>query len=48
MNKYEMLDTDKKDHYILKINDVNIIGVQERSEFRHLIEVMDNKINVGL
>lgn len=48
MNKYEVLSAEDKDHYILKINGVNIMGVQERSELRHLIEVIDNKINVGI
>lgn len=32
-----------KDHYELKINEINV-GTLERSELRHLIEVIDNTI----
>lgn len=37
----------KKDHYIVKVND-NLVGLFERSELRHLIEVIDNAIGSGL
>ncbi len=36
-------DTDRKDYYKLIINGDNL-GEWERSELRHLIEVIDNKI----
>lgn len=34
----------KKDHYILEINGLNVTGEQEKSYFRNLIEVIDNKL----
>ncbi len=37
----------KKDHYIVKVNN-NLVGIFERSELRHLIEVLDNAIGSGL
>ena len=37
----------KKDHYVVKVNN-NLVGVFERSELRHLIEVIDNAIGSGL
>ncbi len=39
----ELKNTDKKDYYKFLINGVNL-GEWERSELRHLIEVIDNKI----
>lgn len=45
MNKFELKPTDKKDHYRLFINGVDVTGEQERSVFRHLIEVLDNVHN---
>lgn len=48
MNSIELKPTDKKDHYILMINGVNVTGEQERSTFRHIIQEIDNTINVGL
>ena len=48
MNKIELKPTDKKDHYIMLFNGVNVLGEQERSTFRHIIQVIDNKINTGL
>tara|TARA_R110000824_G_scaffold114462_5_gene265012 strand:+ start:4884 stop:5042 length:159 start_codon:yes stop_codon:yes gene_type:complete len=44
----EIKPTDKKDHYRFLINGVDLIGEQERSVFRHIIEVMDNGIEVGI
>ena len=48
MNNFELRTTDKKDHYIFLINGVNVTGEQEKSTFRHMIEVLDNGINTGL
>jgi len=46
--KVELKKADKKDHFILFLEGKNITGVQEVSVFRHLIERIDNKINVGI
>ena len=43
MNDIQLIET-KKDHYRLMANGVDIFGEQERSFWRHLIEVTDNKI----
>jgi len=48
MNKFELKPTDKKDYYRLLINGVDVTGERERSDFRHLIQEIDNTINVGL
>ena len=48
MNSIKLKPTEKKDHYRLVINGVDMTGEQERSTFRHIIEVIDSKINVGL
>jgi len=47
MNNFELRKT-KKDHYRFFINGVDVTGEQERSTFRHIIEVIDNKITTGL
>ncbi len=47
MNSIEMQET-KKDHYRLLLNGVDVTGEQEKSVFRHIIQVMDNNINTGL
>lgn len=39
----EVRDTERKDYFKFLINGVNL-GEWERSELRHLIEVIDNKI----
>ena len=39
----EVKNTERKDYYKFLINGVNL-GEWERSELRHLIEVIDNKI----
>ena len=39
----EVKDTKRKDYYKFLINGVNL-GEWERSDLRHLIEVIDNKI----
>jgi hypothetical protein len=39
----EVRDTERKDYYKFLINGVNL-GEWERSELRHLIETIDNKI----
>jgi len=48
MNSIQLKKTDKKDYYRLLLNGVDVTGEQERSVFRHIIEVLDNSINVGL
>ena len=48
MNKFELRETDKKDHYRFFINGVDVTGEQERSTFRHIIQVIDNSITTGL
>mgnify|MGYP001254278086 FL=1 len=47
MNSIELKPTEKKDHYRLILNGVDVTGEQERSVFRHLLEVVDNGIEVG-
>ena len=44
MNKFEILKTEKKHHVRVVMNGVDVTGEQEISVFRHLIEVIDNKI----
>jgi hypothetical protein len=39
----ELKKTERKDYFKLLINGVNL-GEWERSDLRHLIEVIDNKI----
>jgi hypothetical protein len=45
MNDIELRPTDKKDHYRLFINGVDVTGEQERSVFRHIIQTIDNGID---
>jgi len=45
MNSIQLKKTEKKDYFRLIINGVDVTGEQERSTFRHLIEVLDNGIN---
>ena len=47
MNSIEMQET-KKDHYRLLLNGVDVTGEQEKSTFRHIIQVIDNGINTGI
>ena len=47
MNNIELRET-KKDHYRLLLNGVDVTGEQERSTFRHIIQVIDNGINTGI
>lgn len=46
MNSIEVKETEKKDHYRLFLNGVDVTGEQERSVFRHLIQEIDNKISI--
>jgi hypothetical protein len=48
MNNIEIKPTGNKDHYRLLLNGVDVTGEQERSVFRHIAEVIDNGIGVGL
>ena len=47
MNVIELRKT-KKDHYTLIVDSVEVIKNQERSTFRHIIQEIDNTINVGI
>ncbi len=47
MNSIELKPTGKDDHYRLILNGVDVTGEQERSVFRHLLQVVDNGIEVG-
>ena len=47
MNSIELRET-KKDHYRLILNGVDVTGEQERSVFRHIVQVIDNNITTGL
>ena len=44
----ELKPTENEDHYILLLNGVDVTGEQERSVFRHIIETIDNGIEVGI
>jgi len=44
MNSIEVKET-KEDHFRLVLNGVDVTGEQERSVFRHIIQVMDDKVN---
>ena len=44
MNDFELRKTDKKDHFRLFINGVDVTGEQEKSTFRHLIQEIDKVI----
>ena len=48
MSKIELKPTEKKDHYILLVDGINVFCEQERSFYRHFVEVVDNGINTGL
>ncbi len=48
MNSIQLKPTEKEDHYRLILNGVDVTGEQERSVFRHIIETIDNGIEVGL
>ena len=48
MNSIELKPTENEDHYRLILNGVDVTGEQERSVFRHIIETIDNGIEVGL
>lgn len=44
MNSIEVKET-KEDHFRLVLNGVDVTGEQERSVFRHIIQVIDDKVN---
>ena len=48
MNDIKIKPTGKKDHYRLVLNGVDVTGEQERSVFRHIVETIDNGIEVGI
>ena len=47
MNNIELKQSSEKDHYRLLLNGVDVTGKQERSVFRHIIQIIDSKINIG-
>ena len=47
MNNIELRET-SKDHYRLLLNVTDVTGEQERSTFRHIIQVIYNGINTGI
>jgi hypothetical protein len=47
MNNIELRETGK-DHYRLFLNGTDVTGEQERSTFRHIVQVIDNGINTGI
>jgi len=47
MRRFKIEEAKEKDHYILTVSGVNL-GRFERSQLRHLIETIDNTINIGL
>ncbi len=47
MNNIELRKT-KKDHYKVFVDEKDILGEQERSDLRYLIQVIDNGINTGI
>ena len=47
MNNIELRET-SKDHYRLLLNGTDVTGEQEKSTFRHIIQVIDNGINTGI
>jgi len=46
MNSIQLKKTDKEDHYRLILNGVDVTGEQERSVFRHILEIVDKGIDV--
>jgi|TARA_R110000744_G_scaffold378421_1_gene494550 hypothetical protein len=46
MNSIQLKKTDKEDYYRLILNGVDVTGEQERSVFRHILEVVDKGIDV--
>jgi len=48
MNSIELKPTENKDYYRLFLNGVDVTGEQERSTFRHIVEVIDNGITTGI
>lgn len=44
MNDIELPKTEKEDHFRLMVNGVDAFGEQERSVWRHMIQVMDDAI----
>ena len=46
MNSIQLKKTDKEEHYRLILNGVDVTGEQERSVFRHILEVVDKGIDV--
>lgn len=47
MNSIEMRKT-KKDHWRLILNGVDVTGEQEKSTFRHMIQVMDDEVTTEI
>jgi len=45
MIKPELRDTDKKDHFVLYIDGLPVTKELEKSEYRYLMQTIDNKID---
>lgn len=45
INDIKLIPTKKKDYFRLFLNGVDVFGQQERSFFRHVLQVMDNGID---
>ena len=48
MNDFELRPTEKKDHYVFLYDGVNVFGENEKSFYRHMIQVFDSGINTGI
>lgn len=47
MNNPKIVET-KKDHFRVFVDGKDIVGEQERSDWRYLLQVIDNGINTGI
>mgnify|MGYP003631723592 CR=1 FL=1 len=45
MNDFQLVPTEKKEHFRLFINGVDVTGEHEMSTFRHLIEELDKQLH---
>lgn len=46
MNELKLKETDKADHFRFFVNGVDQFGEQEKSVYRHIIQVIDNGISI--
>jgi len=45
MNDFQLVPTEKKEHYRLFINGVDVTGEHEKGTFRHLIQEIDKGLH---